>query len=557
MDHLEQINNSYFDLKEDVTYDPKREIELIKTIESENLKILHTLLSQPVGIECFLNILEMLEKNEYKPKQVFKNVNEGTGHTLDLRLLIELSKKIHIENEKVRESNSSANMKNENELFQINEKISLNVDRLIQSLNGLFLKNEIIDGVEKKIRNQKTILSVETQPIEKEKARIELDLLKEILDEGILDGEDIDDEFLNEIKIVEEEFNNKGKHEETEYEEPKALKQITESRKTLKEAEEELIKMTLPVIYEIAHEYSGRGVDFEDLIDEGIIGCYKAYNEFELLKGHKFRLFSAWWIRQAIINAIIEEKKNIFDMPDHIIESINAVNRTSQCFVQETGREPTSEEIAKEMGIPINQVQSILRLEAGFEIQEDKNEELIEVDSESTTDESIPILVKKIIKNAKKIKMPGKEVYKRVKPFLKTLSEEQLRKRVEISSNKQLKKQVSVEKIHEQIVHLKRDTVFSQISISAFSRNPYVAELAKRKAKGICQLCENPAPFNDKDGKPYLETHHIVWLSEGGEDTIENCTALCPNCHQKMHILNLKFDIAKLLSKTMAEIPNS
>ena len=144
-----------------------------------------------------------------------------------------------------------------------------------------------------------------------------------------------------------------------------------------------------------------------------------------------------------------------------------------------------------------------------------------------------------------------------MKPFLKTLSEEQLKKRAEISLNKQLKKQVSVEKIHERIVHLERDMVFRQISKSALARNPYVAELAKRKAKGICQLCENPAPFNDKDGKPYLETHHIVWLSEGGEDTIENCTALCPNCHKKMHILNRKIDIAKVLSKSTAEIFNS
>ena len=557
MDHLEQITNSYFDLKKDVTYDPKHEIELIKTIESEKLKILHTLLGQPVGMECFINILEMLEKDEYSLKQVFKIVNDGADPKLDLQLLIEWSKKIHIENERLRESISYAKTKNEKELFQINENISLNIDRLIQNLNGQFLKNEIIDQIEKMIRNSKINLPVPTQPIEKEKARVELDILKEILDEGILAGEDIDDELLNEIKTVEDELTNKRKHEEIQYEKPKSLEQIAESRKTLKEAEEELIKMTLPHIYEIANEYSGQGLDLEDLIDEGIIGCYKAYNEFELLKGHKFRLFSTWWIRQAIINAIIEEKKNIFDMPDHIIESINAINRTSKNFVQETGREPNSEEIAKEMGLSTNQVQSILRLEAGFVSQEDENEDLIEVDSESTRDESIPILVKTIIKNAKKKKMPGKEVYKKIKPFLKTLSEEQLRKKAVISYNKQLKKQVSVEKIHEQIVHLKRETVFSQISKSTFSRNPYVTELAKRKAKGICQLCENPAPFNDKDGKPYLETHHIVWLSEGGEDTVENCIALCPNCHKKMHILNLKSDIAKLLSKTIDDIANS
>ena len=67
-----------------------------------------------------------------------------------------------------------------------------------------------------------------------------------------------------------------------------------------------------------------------------------------------------------------------------------------------------------------------------------------------------------------------------------------------------------------------------------------------RRPNGISQLCEEPAPFKDKNGEPYLESHHIVWLSKGGDDTIENSTALCPNCHRKMHSLNLKRDITRL-----------
>lgn len=80
-----------------------------------------------------------------------------------------------------------------------------------------------------------------------------------------------------------------------------------------------------------------------------------------------------------------------------------------------------------------------------------------------------------------------------------------------------------------------------------YTRNAFVAEHAKRRAKGICQLCEQSAPFENKSGEPYLETHHIKWLSEGGADTITNTVALCPNCHRKMHTLNLKEDIKKLL----------
>jgi len=82
---------------------------------------------------------------------------------------------------------------------------------------------------------------------------------------------------------------------------------------------------------------------------------------------------------------------------------------------------------------------------------------------------------------------------------------------------------------------------------TAYVRDRYVSEYAKQRANGICQLCDKPAPFNDYDGKPYLETHHIVWLSKGGEDSIENTIALCPNCHKKMHILNLEKDVEKLI----------
>lgn len=76
------------------------------------------------------------------------------------------------------------------------------------------------------------------------------------------------------------------------------------------------------------------------------------------------------------------------------------------------------------------------------------------------------------------------------------------------------------------------------VIMTQYERNEAVAEYAKRIAKGICQLCGEKAPFLDKYGIPYLETHHIDWLSKGGEDTIENTAALCPNCHAKMHVVN-------------------
>lgn len=89
-----------------------------------------------------------------------------------------------------------------------------------------------------------------------------------------------------------------------------------------------------------------------------------------------------------------------------------------------------------------------------------------------------------------------------------------------------------------------RSTVSKQ-----FDRDPHVAEHAKRAAKGVCDLCLSPAPFINGDGQPYLETHHIEWLAKGGSDTIDNTVALCPNCHRKMHVLNLETDCDKLFKR--------
>lgn len=85
-----------------------------------------------------------------------------------------------------------------------------------------------------------------------------------------------------------------------------------------------------------------------------------------------------------------------------------------------------------------------------------------------------------------------------------------------------------------------------EVTTKKYSRDPYVSELAKRLANGKCELCGQPAPFKDAKGKPYLETHHVVWLSQGGSDSVDNTVVLCPNCHRKMHIVNDSVDVARL-----------
>lgn len=104
------------------------------------------------------------------------------------------------------------------------------------------------------------------------------------------------------------------------------------------------------------------------------------------------------------------------------------------------------------------------------------------------------------------------------------------------------------------IYHSRMGKLRCQTITGAYVRDRYVSEYIKRRAHGICQLCDKPAPFNDCNGKPFLETHHIIWLADGGADSIENTVALCPNCHRKMHTLNQREDIEKLLNvAVMAE----
>jgi len=91
-----------------------------------------------------------------------------------------------------------------------------------------------------------------------------------------------------------------------------------------------------------------------------------------------------------------------------------------------------------------------------------------------------------------------------------------------------------------------------KVTTTVFVRDEFVAENAKRRARGICDLCCEKAPFADKNGRPYLETHHVKWLARGGEDTIDNTVALCPNCHRRMHVVDLVADRNKLRARINA-----
>jgi RNA polymerase primary sigma factor len=293
-------------------------------------------------------VLSLEEKIKEKPEIIEKifdfSKNNGAKGNPEEKIL-EITNKI----KKIREINSlleSILSRNKNGFTR--KRLIVKISHLIRGLN---IRNRYREMIIEDLKDKLKVIN------EAEDTKGELN--KSISQDAVKKDKEIPRKKIREINKLLRQFQKEIGLDSQDLR--KTLRVISKGKKISDQAKKELITANLRLVVSIAKKYSNYGVQFLDLIQEGNMGLIKAVDKFEYKRGYKFSTYAHWWVRQAITRAIADQARTI-RIPVHMNEVINKLNRVSRSLVQEKGREPTREEIAEKMDLPISKVHKIMKI---------------------------------------------------------------------------------------------------------------------------------------------------------------------------------------------------
>ncbi len=379
----------------------EEEIFLSKQIESGEDVIIDAICSVPYLIDYIVNYREPLLNRERRVKELFKSFEDaGTSdsddtekeESVDSDAPIKDNKRVKqvVDSFKLLEKSKKDWMKERDELIRIQEsetdEIKVVHERLKVAYKKEQLKKSLLElGPTSKLINE-LVKAMETalksdDSFDKELKRLEYKLPlfnehlkdnhKKILDDIInMDKEDIanavpETTMVSTYVEIKKLFETREASKDSFNLDPKKLEeilnQIRQGKTKSERAKTRMAKSNLRLVVSIAKRYTNRGLPFLDLIQEGNIGLMKAVDKFEYQKGYKFSTYATWWIRQAISRAIADQARTI-RIPIHMIETINRINKIIRKHLQETGKEPDLDSIAKEVGLSVDKVKNVIKI---------------------------------------------------------------------------------------------------------------------------------------------------------------------------------------------------
>ncbi|HXH50301.1 MAG TPA: RNA polymerase sigma factor RpoD [Terriglobia bacterium] len=332
------------------------EVEIAKRIERGQLKVFKALSRSPIVILEMFGLREDLRKEQRSIKEIVVFDDE---ELTEERVIERAKELIATVDEMERLNKRLIQLKTKRDSFPRTRRArdyrryNLAVYRHRIMISKLFRSIEFTHTERKRLIECIREAADEVRPIEREALRLE-----KRLDATRGSGKDLKKE-LRQVKARLDEIEKDNQASAAELR--RTYQNILTGEQEAELAKRELIEANLRLVVSIAKKYTNRGLQFLDLIQEGNIGLMKAVDKFEYRRGYKFSTYATWWIRQAITRAIADQARTI-RIPVHMIETINKLIRTSRQLVQEYGREPTSEEIAKRMDIPVVKVRKVLKI---------------------------------------------------------------------------------------------------------------------------------------------------------------------------------------------------